>query len=146
MALQGLCDLAPTLDQINPQPRGKPLGPAPIDVYLDRGMVMNILRNLLSNAIKYSPTGARIQLDCTASKDQVYIVVSDRGIGIPADDHQHLFGRFFRARNAGSVQGTGLGLHIVQRYVELMSGSIIHEAREGGGSVFTVLLRRRIQR
>ena len=65
------------------------------------------------------------------------IEVEDEGIGISEEDQQHLFERFFRAKNAANIQGTGLGLHIVAKYVELMFGSIdMHSELEKGTSFY----------
>ncbi len=108
----------------------------PVDIQLLR----NILNNLLSNAIKYSP-GATI-VDCTLSYQPatVDIQVRDRGIGIPPEEQQHLFERFFRATNTTGVSGTGLGLSIVKRYLDLLGGQIRLSSIFGEGSTFTVTL------
>ena len=66
------------------------------------------------------------------------MTVEDSGIGISEDDRQHLFERFFRAKNATNIQGTGLGLHIVGKYLELMNGSIEMKSVLNEGSVFTI--------
>jgi signal transduction histidine kinase len=64
--------------------------------------------------------------------------IRDEGIGIPKEDHKHLFDRFFRASNAGNIQGTGLGLNIVKRYVDLLNGSITFSSEYEKGSTFIV--------
>jgi signal transduction histidine kinase len=66
------------------------------------------------------------------------IAISDEGIGIPKAEQKHLFERFFRASNAGNIQGTGLGLNIVKRYVELLHGEINFTSEEGKGTTFTL--------
>ena len=66
--------------------------------------------------------------------------VKDQGIGIPEVEQKHLFERFFRAHNAINIQGTGLGLNLVKRYVEIMGGSINFKSKEGEGSTFIVFL------
>ena len=66
--------------------------------------------------------------------------VKDKGIGIAEEDKQHLFGRFFRAKNAVNIQGTGLGLHIISKYLELMHGSIHVKSVLNEGSEFTVFI------
>jgi len=78
----------------------------------------------LSNAIKFSPERAVIQLQTHVQPDMIFLSVKDNGIGISEEDQAHLFERFFRARNASNIQGTGLGLHIVAKYLQLISGSI----------------------
>lgn len=109
-------------------------------VFHDRAMVNNVLSNLLSNAIKYSPENKRIDLFTSIVDDQFCIRVTDSGIGIPLEDQQHLFSRFFRASNAFTVQGTGLGLNIVRKYLGLMGGTIRFESTPGEGAIFTVQL------
>ncbi len=111
------------------------------EVFLDRRLVKNLMLNLLSNAIKYSPAGKRIWLKLWKLDDQRFLFsVRDEGIGIPKEDQQHLFMRFFRAKNALNIQGTGLGLNIVQRYLEFLNGSITFKSEEGKGTIFTVTL------
>lgn len=107
------------------------------DVYLDKNILKNILLNLLSNASKYSGEGT-IVLDMSVSHKEINITVKDEGIGIPESDIQFLFTRFFRAHNAGNIQGTGLGLNIVKRYVELLDGNISVESKLGIGTTFKV--------
>jgi signal transduction histidine kinase len=68
------------------------------------------------------------------------VAVRDYGMGIPAADQPHLFTRFYRAHNATNIQGTGLGLTIVRRYVDLLHGNIAFRSEEGQGTDFTVTL------
>jgi PAS domain S-box-containing protein len=114
-------------------------------VYQDRNMLHNVLSNLLSNAIKYSPENKRIDLFTEITGGRFIIRVKDQGIGIPIEDQQHLFERFFRAGNAFTVQGTGLGLNIVRKYLDLMGGSITFESTPGQGTLFTAELAQRHQ-
>lgn len=107
----------------------------------DLQILRNVLTNLVSNAIKYSPENA--QIDLTSSLDikgNMKISIVDRGIGIPKKDHDRMFGRFFRAANVTNIEGTGLGLTIVSRYVQLLQGEIKFESEEGKGSTFYVML------
>ncbi len=110
----------------------------PIDPQLFR----NIVFNLCSNAIKYSPEGKPIYIRLSEAPDRglLHLKVRDEGLGIPAEDQPHLFTRFFRARNATHIQGTGLGLNIVRRYVHLLGGEITFESEEGKGTEFCVSL------
>ncbi len=106
----------------------------------DVRILRNILFNLISNASKYSEVNKTIVIDCSDDLDNLIIQIRDEGIGIPKEDHKHLFDRFFRASNAGNIQGTGLGLNIVKRYAGLLGGSIQFESEKGKGSTFTVII------
>lgn len=108
------------------------------EVYQDKKILRNVLLNLLSNAVKYSPDGKEIHISATVSDGKVFFVVRDEGIGIPAEAQKNLFDKFFRAKNATNIQGTGLGLNIVKRYVELIDGSISFISKENTGTTFTV--------
>jgi PAS domain S-box-containing protein len=110
------------------------------NVMQDRQMLGHLLSNLVSNAIKYSPENKRIELTTSVANGVLQITVSDEGMGIPLEDQQHLFERFFRASNAFTVQGTGLGLNIVRKYLDLMGGTIHFTSEPGKGSVFTAQL------
>ncbi|MBC7486906.1 MAG: PAS domain-containing sensor histidine kinase [Cytophagaceae bacterium] len=106
-------------------------------VFMDQNILKNILLNLLSNAIKYSEKGI-ITIYSKVTTTNVLLTIKDQGIGIPEADKPFLFSRFFRAHNAVNIQGTGLGLHIVKRYVELMNGYINMESEIGKGTIFTI--------
>lgn len=108
------------------------------EVYTDKRIIRNILLNLVSNAIKFSPDDGLIELTCDNATDGLRLTVKDSGIGISEEDKQHLFERFFRARNAQNIQGTGLGLHIVSKYVELLHGTIVFDSELNKGTTFTV--------
>jgi PAS domain S-box-containing protein len=110
------------------------------EVWLDKQLLKNILINLLSNGIKYSEVDKPIFLNVRAERDHIRIEVCDHGIGIPTTDQPNVFDRFFRANNAGTVQGTGLGLHIVNSYVDLMGGSISFVSKLGEGTTFCINL------
>lgn len=105
-------------------------------VVQDKQMLAHILSNLLSNAIKYSPANERMSLTTRLADGILHIEVRDRGMGIPKEDQQHLFERFFRASNAFTVQGTGLGLNIVRKYLDLMGGHISFTSEPGQGTTF----------
>lgn len=112
----------------------------PTAVSIDGQMLKNILINLLVNASKYSAEEKEIELTTAVRSDQLLITVKDQGIGIPDIDKDKLFISFFRARNAIKVQGTGLGLYIVKRYVDLLGGTISFTSELDSGTVFTVAL------
>lgn len=109
-------------------------------VMLDKQLLKNILLNLLSNASKYSAEGKHIYLDTEITPQKVIIQVRDEGIGIPEADQAHLFTLFFRAQNAANYEGTGLGLNIVKRYVDLMDGSLQFRSAVDSGTTFTIHL------
>jgi len=100
--------------------------------------VRNIFFNLLSNASKYSASHQTIFITIKDDNRYLMITIRDEGIGIPEEDRKHLFERFFRAGNVSTIQGTGLGLNIVKRYIELLNGSISFESHMGSGTTFTV--------
>lgn len=109
-------------------------------ICLDKNFLKNILFNLLSNAIKYSDAGQPIDSKVEVTDTQLHISITDYGIGIPEEEQQHLFTRFFRAHNVENIQGTGLGLNIVKRYIDLMEGSISFESKLGVGTTFKVYI------
>jgi signal transduction histidine kinase len=110
---------------------------------LDEKLLRHILSNLLSNAIKYSPEGGLVTLAVRQPEaDEAAIVfqITDQGIGIPADDMPHLFDTFHRGTNVGNIAGTGLGMAIVQRAVNLHRGRIDVHSEPGAGTTFVVTL------
>lgn len=96
----------------------------PSMVLLDPKLLKIALHNLISNAAKFSSPGHGILVISTVAPDKISISVSDTGIGIPLEEQAGIFRRFYRARNATNIQGTGLGLFIAKSYVELMGGAI----------------------
>lgn len=109
-------------------------------VNLDKNILKNICINLISNAIKYSHEGKKIEFVTSVNQGHLDIVVKDEGIGIPEADKIHLFSRFFRAQNAGNIQGTGLGLNIVKKYTDLLNGNISFISDLNKGTTFTVTI------
>src|SRR5579863_7116564 len=108
----------------------------------DKRLLKNILINLLGNAVKFSPEGATIDLAVTHTDSGLTLAVRDQGIGISPEDQQHLFSSFFRGGNALNIEGTGLGLHIVKRYLDLLGGDIRVESILDKGTTFIVTLPR----
>lgn len=108
------------------------------DIKVDPQLLKNILINLISNAIKFSPEHSIIDVTCNISANALNISVKDRGIGISEEDQEHLFERFFRAKNATHIQGTGLGLHIIAKYVELMDGKIEIKSQLNRGTCIAI--------
>lgn len=110
------------------------------EMMVDRQLLRNVLFNLLSNAIKFSPEGAVIDVAIEVRNEEVVIAVKDQGIGISEADMKNLFERFFRGANAVAIPGTGLGLNIVTKYLELMNGTISCSSELDRGSTFYIYL------
>ena len=110
------------------------------EINTDKRLLKNVLLNLISNAAKFSDEGSSIYIVCNDEDDWLSISVKDSGIGISEEDQEHLFERFFRAHNAANIQGTGLGLHIISKYLELLEGRISIESELGKGSTFTITI------
>lgn len=108
------------------------------EVQLDKELIRYVLLNLLSNAIKFSPVSSVIQVKTKRENGCLMLKIIDQGIGISEEDQQHLFERFFRGRNADNIQGTGLGLNIVQRYVSLMNGKIEIQSQLNKGTTISL--------
>ncbi|MCW3106455.1 MAG: domain S-box protein [Segetibacter sp.] len=109
------------------------------DVWIDRILIKNVLINLVSNAIKFTTTGI-IKLVSSVENNDFVISVDDKGIGISEEDQKHLFERFFRGKNANHIQGTGLGLHIVAKYLELMRGRITMKSKLNEGTTVSIYI------
>lgn len=103
---------------------------------IDKNLFNNILMNLISNGLKYSEKDINIM--SSGDSAGLTINVQDFGIGIPEEEQKHLFERFFRAKNAINHQGTGLGLNITKKYIELLQGDIQVTSKSGEGTTFTV--------
>ena len=108
----------------------------------DEELLRRMLLNLLDNAIKYTPSGGSVSVELAREPANVKIIVSDTGIGIPADDAPHVFERFYRVDKARSRAdgGSGLGLAIAKWVAEAHKGSIKLVSSPGHGSTFTVSL------
>jgi PAS domain S-box-containing protein len=109
-------------------------------VYTDSKIFKNILINLISNAIKYSGEEDTIHCTLSTDPDNITFIVKDEGIGIPEDEQKHLFDRFFRASNATNIEGTGLGLNIVHKYIEMLGGTITFQSKLYSGTIFNATI------
>jgi len=109
-------------------------------VHLDPKLLNHIILNLISNSIKYSGVNKEIGLAITRKDGQITLAITDQGIGIPQEDQEKLFNRFFRAKNAENIEGTGLGLNIVKRYTELMGGTVHFKSEVLKGTTFFIEL------
>jgi signal transduction histidine kinase len=106
----------------------------------DPFLLKSILINLISNGLKYSDEKSSVLVTTAIESNEFVICIKDHGMGIPQSELQNLFTRFFRASNAQEIKGTGLGLHIVSRHVDMLGGKIICESEEGIGTQFCVYL------
>jgi len=115
-------------------PEGLPL------VSLDFALFGQVLVNVIDNAIKYSPKDTQIEINVTQTDEEIDIQISDRGIGIPEEDLEKVFDKFYRVSRPESVNGTGLGLAICKGIIETIGGKISAANREGSGTVVTITL------
>ena len=113
--------------------------PIPL-IHSDSRLLKNILINLLSNAIKYSPERSAIEIIASYTNKQLTISIRDTGIGISQEDQEHLFNSFFRGKNVTNIKGTGLGLHIVKRYLGLLGGEVVLQSEENKGTTVTIII------
>ncbi|GAB1544421.1 hypothetical protein NUACC21_70970 [Scytonema sp. NUACC21] len=107
---------------------------------LDQKLLWHILSNLLSNAIKYSPQASNIYLELFCPNGEVIFQVKDTGIGIPREEQEYVFKPFHRGENVGKIPGTGLGLTLVKKCLDLHGGEITVQSEVGVGTTFTVKL------
>ncbi len=107
-------------------------------VILDQSLFRHILQNLISNASKFSPVKSIIRVSCFVQDQVLTISVKDNGMGISKEDQKHLMERFFRGSNVANIQGTGLGLHIIAKYAELMNGYVECTSELNKGTEFKV--------
>ncbi|WP_460201654.1 CHASE3 domain-containing protein [Scytonema sp. NUACC21] len=107
---------------------------------MDEKLLRSIIGNLLDNAIKYSPPDRQIYFTLTKESGQAIFQISDRGIGIAQEEKEQLYQAFQRGKNVGDIPGTGLGLAVVKKCLELHEGTITLESQLGIGTTFTVSL------
>ncbi len=108
----------------------------------DRARIKQVFINLLDNAVKYCPEGSKVQVRLSTDAEDMVVEVADNGPGIPAEDLPHIFEKMYRVEKEGTraVEGSGLGLSIVKRIVELHNGQIAVESAVGAGTTFRVRL------
>lgn len=131
------------LDELKPLITGKynvvfKYNPVFKEFYLDERLLKFILMNLLSNAIKYSVKGGSIYIDVNSENNYLIFEIRDEGIGIPEENQERLFEPFNRGTNVGTIHGTGLGMSIVKKFVDIHEGSIAFESKTGIGTKFIV--------
>lgn len=110
------------------------------EIYTDKKLLKNILVNVLSNAYKFSAENKSIWIAYRVYGHKMQLSVKDEGIGISKEDQKHLFETFFRAKNAQNIQGTGLGLHIIKRYADLLDVKVDLDSELGQGTTVTLTL------
>lgn len=111
-----------------------------IKVKIDGRLIRSIIVNLLSNAVKYSPQKAEIRLELEKQSDRLVVAIEDRGIGIPRRDKSRIFEPFHRGKNVSNIPGTGLGLHIVKKFVNILGGEIKITSQENEGTKVEVII------
>ena len=116
------------------------LAEMPTKVQADERLLRHIFTNLLTNAVKYSDAGRAVQFEIVCARADIVCTIRDQGIGIPEADREWLFNAFHRGRNVGDRPGTGLGLVIVKRCVDLHGGKIEVDSKLGEGTSVTVRL------
>jgi two-component system sensor histidine kinase KdpD len=107
---------------------------------MDFVLIVQALVNIVDNALKYSPADTPVEICARRIETEVQIQVMDRGIGVPPDDLEHIFDKFYRVHRPDSVTGTGLGLAIAKGIVEAHGGRIWAESCPEGGTIITLTL------
>lgn len=116
------------------------IGQLPEDIVADESLMRQIFTNLFSNAVKYSPNTSKVWVDGRRDGRDAVITIRDQGVGIPEEEIDKLFARFFRASTARGIAGTGIGLYLVKQLVEMHHGGISVTSVEGEGTTFTLRL------
>jgi PAS domain S-box-containing protein len=106
----------------------------------DEKLIRNVIINLTTNAVKFSPKAKFIEMKVSCDAHKLYILVKDQGIGIPKEDMKDLFTSFSRGSNVGAIEGTGIGLSIAKKAIELLSGTLEVQSEIGKGTEFRVAL------
>ncbi|TVP50654.1 MAG: hybrid sensor histidine kinase/response regulator [Mongoliibacter sp.] len=114
------------------------IGKLPKTIVSDHDLLYQIYENLLSNAVKYSKDGQEVDFEVSEEGGILTGIIRDHGIGIPEKEHDQLFERFFRAKNVGIIEGSGLGLSIVKKCIDVLNGEITFESKPGKGTTFRV--------
>lgn len=117
-----------------------------LSIHTDEHLLHNVISNLVSNAVKYTPESGTVTVQVTVDSTNITFTIQDTGMGIPKNEQEKLFSKFFRASNARSevTEGTGLGLYIVSQAVEKLGGNITVASDIGAGTTFTVTVPRRL--
>jgi signal transduction histidine kinase len=115
----------------------------PVLILGDKSGLQQVFINLINNAAKFSSEGSSVTINVTEAEDEIRVSISDVGLGIPPEAQQHLFERFYRAKNVtiAEIPGSGIGLYIVKSIVEELGGKISVASELNKGTTFTVTLR-----
>ncbi len=136
--LREVCDLQ---RELTPQALIREVAsPAPCIVQGDTTLLHQVFGNLLSNAVRYSPQAPQVEVSIVREDDVIAVRIEDRGVGVPEEERELVFERFYRGSNTASVPGSGIGLYVVKTLIDLHEGSVTVRRREGGGSRFEVRL------
>ncbi len=137
-----LREIAGTMQQSHPSHRILVQGAVRASLLGDRDRLGQVITNLLENAIKYAPDAQTVEIDLSASEDAVTIRVRDHGLGIPREQREKIFERFYRTADPKQrvIPGLGMGLYIVAEIVKRYGGTITVDSEVGKGSTFTVTL------
>ncbi len=111
-----------------------------VDLLVDKTLVVHIVDNILNNAIKFTPSKGTVKFSMKHSNGLFKLTVTDTGIGIPKDELRFLFDPYFRASNISNISGSGLGLSIVKRCIDLHKGKIVIKSAEGKGTRVNVII------
>ena len=113
-----------------------------IDINADKDMLSQVWNNLVGNAVKFTPEGGHISIKLNRNNGKIIFVIDDTGPGIPPEDGYRIFERFYKADKSRNpaVKGSGLGLSITKKIIEMNNGSITFSSKPGKGSEFTVIL------
>lgn len=109
-----------------------------LEIQADKKLLRQITINIISNAVKYTPKDKNIFINVSLDKDYLIFEVKDEGMGIPLKEQSGIFEPFTRSNKVQGIKGSGLGLSIVKKAVELLNGSVSFVSREGHGSTFSV--------
>jgi signal transduction histidine kinase len=137
-----LHEVASTMQQMSTTHAVVVRGAAPCPLIGDQGRLEQVFTNLISNAIKYSPDAQTVEIDLSTAEETAEIRVHDHGLGIPREQRDKIFERFYRAADPRqrAIPGLGMGLYIVAEIVKRHGGTITVDSAVGKGSTFTVTL------
>jgi signal transduction histidine kinase len=121
---------------------GEEYGAGDMTLTGDRKLLFQTFSNLLSNAIKYSPNNVMVRIKAFQTAAHIVVAISDKGLGIPEQDREKLFARYYRGSNVSGIVGTGVGLYLAKTVIAMHGGDISVTSEEGQGSCFEVRLPR----